>query len=204
MTFRGAQAIGTSGHQINSTRGTTSIPAGSPQSGLIEQNSAMASLVRGVRVAVAALTRTPLFRRLGPAFMPPLERAMAVITRGSLPLSGLLVPSLVLRTTGAKSGLARETTLMYCPEGRGRMLVVGSNFAREDHPAWSTNLLADPRATAIVRGRSIPVVAAIVVGEERERAWRLIEKQWPNYREYERQSGRILRIFRLEPAGRTG
>ncbi|TXN30649.1 nitroreductase/quinone reductase family protein [Lacisediminihabitans profunda] len=159
----------------------------------------MASLVRGVRVAVAAFTRTALFRRFGPVVMPPLERAMTVLTRGTVPLSGLLVPSLVLRTTGAKSGLEHETTLMYCPEGRGRMLVVGSNFAREDHPAWTANLLAEPRATAIVRGRSIPVLATIVGDEERERVWRLIEAQWPNYREYERQSGRTLRIFRLEP-----
>lgn len=124
---------------------------------------------------------------------------MSFLTGGTVQLSGLLVPSLVLHTTGAKSGLVRETTLMYCPEGRGRMLVVGSNFAREDHPAWTANLLADPRATAIVRGRSIPVLATIVADDEREGVWRLIEAQWPDYREYERQSGRTLRIFRLEP-----
>ena len=45
------------------------------------------------------------------------------------------MPSLVLHTIGAKSGVEHNTPLMYRPEGDGHMLVMGSNFALETHPA---------------------------------------------------------------------
>ena len=130
--------------------------------------------------------------------MPPLERVTSALTRGKHPLSGFLVPSLVLHTTGAKSGLERDTELMYVPEGE-RMLVTGSNFARDVHPAWTVNLLAHPEATVSVDRRLIPVQAELIADDEREAVWTFIEDQWPGYRGYERASGRTLRIFRLTP-----
>ena len=124
---------------------------------------------------------------------------MTVLTRGRVPLSGLLVPSLVLHTIGAKSGLERDTTLMYCPEPAGRILVTGSNFARDIHPAWTTNLLANPRAAVSIKGRRMDVAAHLIADDEREAVWAYLEQQWPGYRGYEQASGRVLRIFRLVP-----
>ncbi|MCS5723574.1 nitroreductase family deazaflavin-dependent oxidoreductase [Herbiconiux sp. CPCC 203407] len=157
----------------------------------------MASLQRGIRRAVARFSRSRFFRRFGPAVMPPLERVWKVLNRGGRPLSGVLVPSLVLHTTGARSGLPRSTELMYCPEPDGALLVTGSNFAGENHPAWSANLIAHPDAVVEVGRRSIRVRAELVGDDEREAVWAFIEAQWPGYRGYERASGRTLRIFRL-------
>ncbi|GAA4392599.1 nitroreductase family deazaflavin-dependent oxidoreductase [Tsukamurella soli] len=151
------------------------------------------------RAAVAWVSRTQLFRTVGPTVVPPLEHVLAFATGGRVQLSGLLVPSLVLHTTGAKSGVERESPLMYCPEPGGRMLVTGSNFARQTHPAWTFNLLAHPDAVAVVHGRRVPVHAELVDPDEREAVWARIERQWPGYRGYERSSGRELRIFRLTP-----
>jgi deazaflavin-dependent oxidoreductase (nitroreductase family) len=159
----------------------------------------MASLKRGVRSVIASFTRTRFFRRFGPRMMPPLERAWAAVSGGGRPLSGLLVPSLILHSTGAKSGLARDTELMYCPEPGGRLLITGSNFARGQHPAWTVNLAAHPEAAVTVRGKRIPVIATRVPDDEIEAVWTYIERQWPGYRGYERSSGRTLRIFRLVP-----
>jgi deazaflavin-dependent oxidoreductase (nitroreductase family) len=131
--------------------------------------------------------------------MPPLERGTAWLSRGRLQLSGLLVPSLVLHSVGAVSGIERDTPLMYCPEGAGRMLVTGSNFARQNHPAWTVNLMAHPAASVSVHGRRYAVVATRIPDDELDATWQFIERQWPGYRGYERASGRILRIFRLEP-----
>jgi deazaflavin-dependent oxidoreductase (nitroreductase family) len=156
------------------------------------------TLQRRVRIAVARFSRTKFFRRVGPTIMPPLEKATSALTRGRHPLSGFLVPSLVLHTTGAKSGLPRETELMYVPEAE-RMLVTGSNFARDSHPAWTANLLANPHGSTRVNGTDIPVVAQLIEDDEREAVWAYIEDQWPGYRGYERASGRVLRIFRLTP-----
>ena len=132
--------------------------------------------------------------------MPPLERATSWLTRGRSPLSGALVPSLVLHTIGARSGLARDIPLMYCPEPPDRILIVGSNFGRPDHPAWTLNLIAHPHAAVTVRGRRFDVWAQLIDDREREAVWEHIQRQWPSYRKYELTAHRELRIFRLTPA----
>ncbi|MET0990631.1 MAG: nitroreductase/quinone reductase family protein, partial [Glaciihabitans sp.] len=82
----------------------------------------MATVQSIVRSAISPLTRTRFFRRVGPVLMPALERVMAAVTGGRVPLSGLLVPSLVLHTVGARSGQPRDTELMYTPDDRGRAI----------------------------------------------------------------------------------
>jgi deazaflavin-dependent oxidoreductase (nitroreductase family) len=159
----------------------------------------MATVLQIVRSAVAPLTRTRLFRAIAPVLLPPVERLLARLTRGRVQLSGLLVPSLVLHTIGAKSGEPRDTYLMYTPDGRGRAIVAGTTFAQERHPGWTYNLLAHPDASITVRGRRMPVRARLIGPGERDAAWDRIEAQWPGYRGYERDSGRVVRLFRLQP-----
>ena len=152
-----------------------------------------------VRSVVAPLTRTRVFRALAPVALPVLEWVVSRVSGGRVQLSGLLVPSLVLHTTGAKSGERRDTYLMYTADGRGRAIVAGTTFAQERHPGWTYNLLAHPDASITVRGRRMPVRASLIGDDERDEAWRRIEAQWPGYRGYERDSGRVVRLFRLQP-----
>jgi len=151
------------------------------------------------RAAVAWVSRTRWFRRVGPRIMPPFERFMARLTGGLVTASGILMPALVLHTTGAKSGQPRRTELMCVPD-LGTWLVTGSNFARPQHPAWTANLLAHPDAEIDYQGRRIPVRAALVPESDRDQVWEIIQRQWPGYRKYEAAAGRTLRIFRLTPA----
>jgi len=144
------------------------------------------------------MSRTWLFRTIGPSVMPGLERVVRVLNRGRTPISGAIVPSLVLHTVGARSGEPRSIALMYCPDGDD-ILITGSNFARDRHPAWTANLLANPDAAVDVRGRRIEVTARRVPDEDVEATWVLLERNWPGYRGYERTAGRALRIFRLTP-----
>ena len=159
----------------------------------------MPTVLQVVRSAVAPLTRTRLFRVLGPIVLPPVERLLARVSGGRVQLSGLLVPSLVLHTVGAKSGAPRDTYLMYAPDGRGRAIVAGTTFAQERHPGWTYNLLAHPDAAITVRGRRMPVRATPIGEAGRDAAWARIEAQWPGYRGYERDSGRVVRLFLLQP-----
>ncbi len=147
--------------------------------------------------------RTRPARAVARVLLPPAERLVRLASRGRWQLSSALVPSLTLRTTGARSGLPRETVLMCLPRGE-ELVVVGSNFGDARHPAWTANLLAHPEALIRHRGRVRRVTAALVVGAERESLWDELEEQWPEYRAYERDSGRELRIFRLSPAARGG
>ena len=159
----------------------------------------MTRVVDVVRAVIAPLTRTRVFRRLGPIALPPIERLLSRLTGGQVQLSGLLVPSLMLHTIGARSGEPRDAPLMYTPDGHGRAIVAGTNFAGSRHPAWTANLLAHPDAAITVRGRRMQVRAEVVPDDERDEVWARIEAQWPGYRGYERDSGRMVRLFRLQP-----
>jgi deazaflavin-dependent oxidoreductase (nitroreductase family) len=150
------------------------------------------------RRMVAPLTRTTAFRRYAPRVLPLLEAAVDRLSRGRLQLAGLLVPALELHTIGARTGCPRSARLMYVPDGPGRAIVAGSNFASAHHPSWTSNLRAHPDADIVVRGRTIAVRATEIRAAERDAVWARLEAQWPGYRAYERASGRTVRLFRLQ------
>ena len=159
----------------------------------------MPTVLHVVRSIAAPISRTRLFRLIGPRVLPPLERLLRSLTGGRVQVSGLLVPSLVLHSVGARSGATRDTVLMYTPDGRGRAIVAGTSFARERHPSWTYNLAEHPDASITVRGRTLAVRASRIADTERDAAWQRIERQWPGYRGYERDSGRTVRLFLLQP-----
>jgi deazaflavin-dependent oxidoreductase (nitroreductase family) len=157
------------------------------------------AVLHAVRSVIAPLTRTRLFRLIGPRVMPVLERLLRRVTGGRVQASGLLIPTLVLHSTGARSGTMHDSVLMYTPDGRGRAIIAGTSFAQKRHPGWVYNLAAHPDASITVRGRQLRVHATRIPDSEVDAAWRRIERQWPGYRGYERDSGRTVRLFLLQP-----
>ncbi|WP_434446000.1 nitroreductase family deazaflavin-dependent oxidoreductase [Lentzea sp. E54] len=104
---------------------------------------------------------------------------------------------LTLITVGAKSGERRENQVQYVADGSS-MLVVGSNWGKPNHPAWTANVLKNPDIQVNVRGDVRDVRATLLEGAEREAAWRRMVAAWPSFQDYvERSGGRELRIFRL-------
>lgn len=145
-----------------------------------------------------AATR-PLFAPVVKRVMPHLDRGLSRLTRGRFVLSQLLVPTLVLTSTGAKSGLVRTTPLATLPDADGSFFVVGSNFGGGTHPGWSANLLKSPTATVVFRGRSVEVDAHLLDEHEKSTVWPRLREVWPVYDDYVAKSGRDLRVFRLVP-----
>ncbi|MFE8991782.1 nitroreductase/quinone reductase family protein [Streptomyces collinus] len=155
--------------------------------------------MRGARV-VQKVSSTRSFARVAPHVVPALDRAVHRLTRGKVLLSAQLLPGVVLTSTGARSGLPRRTPLACMPEGGGRgWILVGSNFGRPGHPAWSHNLLAHPDAEISWKGRDVPVTAMLLAGEERAAAWRALLAFWPPYAAYQARVEREIRVFRLVP-----
>jgi deazaflavin-dependent oxidoreductase (nitroreductase family) len=146
------------------------------------------------------LAASPGFPRIVRHVVPPLDRALSRATRGRVFLSQHFVPSLLLTTTGARSGQKRESPLACRKRDDGTFVVVGSNYGEARHPAWSSNLLADPRAQVTSDGRVIEVTARLLTGDERSRTWQELVEVWPPYAAYEQRAGRELRVFVLEPA----
>jgi deazaflavin-dependent oxidoreductase (nitroreductase family) len=136
---------------------------------------------------------TPVARRL-----VGLDRWLSGVTRGRMVALGM-APSLMLTTTGRRSGLPRSQPLQYVRDGDD-LVVIASNWGGQNHPAWSYNLRAEPRARVTLGGRDLTVTAREAEGGDRERLWRMILDQWPGYAAYKtRASHRELRIFRLTP-----
>ncbi|MEV0608850.1 nitroreductase/quinone reductase family protein [Polymorphospora rubra] len=128
----------------------------------------------------------------------PADRVVGRLTRGRVVALGL-VPSLLITTTGRRSGQPRGNPLLYVPDGDA-FVVAGSNWGQPRPPAWALNLLADPAATVTVAGRRIPVRAHLATGAERDRLWGLLVREWPAYETYvERAGGRPVHVFRLTP-----
>ncbi|MEU7155050.1 nitroreductase family deazaflavin-dependent oxidoreductase [Streptomyces chrestomyceticus] len=151
------------------------------------------------RRVVQKVSATRGFARVAPYVVPALDRTVHRLTRGKLLLSARMLPGAVLTATGARTGLPRRTPLACLPEDGGTWLLVGSNFGRPGHPAWSANLLKHPEAEISWRGRDIPVRARLLTGTERARAWAAAVRLWPPYAAYQARAGREIRLFRLEP-----
>lgn len=137
-------------------------------------------------------------RYLSPHFAS-LQQRVYKLTGNRLQISALLMPTLILHTTGAKSGLRRETPLICFPERDGRFLIAGSNWGKAHHPAWTANLIAHPHIEVVYKRRTIPMHATMLDAVEREAVWPCLEAQFPGYRKYEDTAGRHVRVFRLTP-----
>ena len=147
--------------------------------------------------AVQRMAGSPAFAKVAPKVVPKLDRALHRLTGGRVILSGGMVPSLMLTATGAKTGQPRRTPLATMPYD-GHLYIVGSNFGRESHPAWSANLIKTPRARVSFKGEEFDVDAHLLSPEEKAAMWPELLKVWPTYDRYVERSGRDLRVFRLE------
>ena len=153
---------------------------------------------------------TALVRRLGSQRwfaalgrrLAPLDRRLYRLTRGRWSVIGPHgLPSMLITTTGRKSGQPRTQPLLFVTDGDD-YIVVGSNWGQQHHPAWTANLLALPAARVTLGDREVEVRAALVTGTERDRLWRQLAEVWPGYDAYaERAESRDIRIFRLTPQG---
>ncbi|MFJ8313046.1 MULTISPECIES: nitroreductase family deazaflavin-dependent oxidoreductase [unclassified Streptomyces] len=145
------------------------------------------------------VSSTRAFAKIAPHVIPAMDRAVHRLTRGRVMLSAQMLPGVVLTARGAKSGLPRTTPLACMPEeGAGTWVLIGSNFGRPGHPAWTGNLLAHPDAEISWKGRDIAVRARLLEGEERAAAWRAALNFWPPYATYQARIEREIRLFRLE------
>ncbi|GIM91024.1 nitroreductase/quinone reductase family protein [Paractinoplanes toevensis] len=126
------------------------------------------------------------------------DRWLGRITRGRVVALGM-APSLLLTTTGRRSGQLRSSPLQYVRDGDD-LIVIASNWGGPNDPGWAWNLRADPRARVLLDGSDVAVTAHETQGADRDHLWQLITDQWPGYQAYRtRASHRQLRIFRLTP-----
>lgn len=105
-------------------------------------------------------------------------------------------PLLLLTSTGAKTGEARTTPLMYLAD-QGRYVVFASKGGAPTNPDWFHNLMADPDATVEVGTERFPVTAAVTEGAERDALFARQVEAFPQFGEYEEQTDRVIPAIAL-------
>jgi deazaflavin-dependent oxidoreductase (nitroreductase family) len=108
------------------------------------------------------------------------------------------VHTLVLATTGRRTGEPRRTCLIYGTSGDD-FVVVASNGGADEDPAWLKNLRSTPSVGVQVGTRRFTARARVASGAERERLWPRMARIFPLYDEYARRTNREIPIVLLTP-----
>jgi deazaflavin-dependent oxidoreductase (nitroreductase family) len=116
-----------------------------------------------------------------------------------------LPPSLLLHTTGAKTGKRRTTALTYARD-KDSYLIVASLGGSPRSPGWYHNLKAHPDVEINVGPKRFGVSAHPVLPDDRdyERLWQIVNDNNANrYRDYQRRTSRPLPVVVLTPTRRA-
>ncbi|HUA50686.1 MAG TPA: nitroreductase family deazaflavin-dependent oxidoreductase [Candidatus Sulfotelmatobacter sp.] len=117
----------------------------------------------------------------------------------TLPSHSKPVPTLLLATTGRRSGQKFLFPLIYGPAGKG-YVVIASKGGAPDHPGWYKNLLADPKVEVQVADKKFRATARTVTGAERAKLWTEMAALFPPYDKYkEKAAGREIPVVVLDP-----
>lgn len=109
------------------------------------------------------------------------------------------VPTLLLTTTGSKSGEKTTTPLIYGQDG-DRYLVVASKGGAPKHPMWYTNLAANPDVEVQVKDEKLAGKARAAAPDEKPALWEKMAAIWPAYNEYQEKTDRDIPVVIIEPA----
>ena len=113
------------------------------------------------------------------------------------------VASLLLTTTGRKSGQKYLFPLFYGEDG-DHYFVIASKGGAPEHPGWYRNILANPDVEIQVGTKEMAARARTAKGQERARLWSKAVGFFPPYDEYQTKAGgREIPVVVLEPVRRT-
>jgi deazaflavin-dependent oxidoreductase (nitroreductase family) len=140
--------------------------------------------------AYAAFSATRVGRLFSRKVAWKIDPYLLRATRGRLG-TGLVLPTALLETRGAKSGAVRRNAVIYFHDG-DRVTIIASKAGAVRHPAWFHNLRAHPD----VKLGGIPMRTTVVTDEaERERLWKLADRVFAPYAQYREEAARANRTI---------
>jgi deazaflavin-dependent oxidoreductase (nitroreductase family) len=166
--------------------------------------------------AYAAFSTTRLGRFISANLAWRLDPYLLRATGGRFGM-GLVLPTALLETRGAKSGALRRNAVIYFHDSdritnnesqnnenrvandENRVTIIASKAGAERHPAWFHNLRAHPDVTF----GGIPMRATIISDQaECDRIWALADRVFAPYATYRREAAKVNRtipIVQLTP-----
>ncbi len=112
-------------------------------------------------------------------------------------MGGSELPTMLLTTTGRKTGKERTVPLNYVRDG-SNVIAVCENFGLDTASSWPYNLLADPRARLEIKGTAADYLARPATEEEVDRNMPKLIAMWPAHDTYAKRSG-TRKVFVFEP-----
>jgi deazaflavin-dependent oxidoreductase (nitroreductase family) len=109
-----------------------------------------------------------------------------------------VTPSLLLTTTGRKSGEKFIFPLFYGKTGES-YIVVASKGGAPKHPSWYLNILANPDVEVQVGTAKLKARARTAAGTERAQLWQKALEFWPPYADYQKKTEREIPVVVLDP-----
>jgi deazaflavin-dependent oxidoreductase (nitroreductase family) len=106
-------------------------------------------------------------------------------------------PTLLLTTTGRKSGQPYTTPLNFA-EDNGTYVLIGSYGGASIHPKWYLNLLDHPEVEVQVKAERFAATAHPASGHEKERLWRIMADRMPFYDSYRNVTERDIPLIVLK------
>ena len=106
--------------------------------------------------------------------------------------------TLILATTGRKSGQQRRHPLIYQKHGRD-YLVVASKGGADEPPSWYLNLVAHPDVQVQVKGDKFEARARTATPEEKPEMWREMTAASQAYDDYQKKTSREIPVVVLKP-----
>ena len=140
---------------------------------------------------------TPVGRWIAIQLAARLDPVLYKLTGGKLTTVGpQVIPQLVLTSVGRKSGQKRSVQLGFTEDGLD-YLIVASNFGGKNHPGWSYNLDANPKAEIQVGANAKNVVASRLSDDEKDDLWPRIAATIPQMKSYRVRTDRNIKVYRL-------
>lgn len=120
--------------------------------------------------------------------------------RAGGPIEGMHRERLVLlTTTGARSGQAHTTPVMFDRQG-DRLFVIAAAAGAPRHPDWYFNLVANPRVGVEIGEESYEAIATPLADDDRERIWTTLKEKFSFLAGYEEQVSRTIPVVELNRA----
>ena len=106
--------------------------------------------------------------------------------------------SVLLMTTGRRSGRQRTTPLFYVADG-DHFLVVASNGGRGSLPNWWSNMRETGQAQIEIGSRRLQVRGKQATLDERLELWRRVVEAYAGYEQYQQKTDYPIPVVILEP-----
>ena len=108
------------------------------------------------------------------------------------------VPTLLLTTTGRKSGKRYTTPLTYVRDGAD-LVLIASNGGTAAQPSWWLNLQAHSETSVQVGAQTLRVRATQALPDQRARLWAMAVAIYLGYTGYQQRTSREIPVVVLHP-----